>query len=376
MAVVHCSGTSVVRASGTDPAVSLNLSLRIPVVQLLGALAGSRHAGCKDSPSVDGTPLNGESSDMEDNDFLNTVPDWGTQNRSNFKAVKTAPDAESSRFTFPVQEISATPKGCVFGSEFDELLSTLDYSCISSKGDLQSDSTDSNPCSGGVLWAMENFPTVATVQELGCCALGNLARDCHEAQARILEIGGVESVISAMQAHRIVANVQIGACRALSEFAENPDGRAAITNAGGVEAVVSCLREHMLVANVALEACAVLRKMVQDSVEVIARIKTSEGAQAIVRAMAAFSSVGQLQQHGCKLLGILSAGGLADAVTNLGGIDVLAEASRNHSTDEFVQAEVASALQSLVFSSAAASRRAHEIRDAGNWPLGAKSLLP
>jgi hypothetical protein len=84
---------------------------------------------------------------------------------------------------------------------------------------------------------MAEFRGNADVQEAACMALCNVLRASAEAKTRIAEAGGIERVMSAMDDHEELAGVQLAACNLLLPLSSEKQVQDAIRSAGGGDRV-------------------------------------------------------------------------------------------------------------------------------------------
>jgi hypothetical protein len=96
-----------------------------------------------------------------------------------------------------------------------------------------------------VIKDMRQHPEDAKVQEKGCKAMANFARNADNA-VKIEAGGGVEAIVQAMGGHRGSDGLQrAGAALALWSFAaHNTDNKVKIDAGGGVEAIVQAMGGH------------------------------------------------------------------------------------------------------------------------------------
>ena len=114
---------------------------------------------------------------------------------------------------------------------------------------------------GGVMDAMREGASNASVAEAGCRALMNLIHNNADNRKRIGEAGGIAMILSMMEVHG-ASNAEVAkqGCWALSNLAcNNADNKKSIGEADGIAMVLSMMEVHgASSAEVAEEACGAL----------------------------------------------------------------------------------------------------------------------
>jgi len=116
--------------------------------------------------------------------------------------------------------------------------------------------------------AMKNHPNTASVQELGCAALGAMADADGLREVSLSAGGALAAVVAAMQSHVSDAAVQTEACRTISSIAGGREGKAGATvvaSASGLTAIQNAMGAHAGEVDVQRSACYALEALTRDA---------------------------------------------------------------------------------------------------------------
>jgi hypothetical protein len=113
-----------------------------------------------------------------------------------------------------------------------------------------------------VVKAMTSFPQHKETQRYGSASLCNLAAHMLSGAKQVVEAGGIEAVLAAMESHT-ESTIQLEGVRCLGSIAfQYPSSTHAISERGGVEAVLRAMSNHPEDEQVQKFACLFLEKMI------------------------------------------------------------------------------------------------------------------
>jgi len=158
----------------------------------------------------------------------------------------------------------------------------------------------------------------ATLLVEACRALLNVSGRAHAdkkaeiaAKAEIVAQGGIESVLAAMKAHTIDAEVQRHALETLAWIAADvTDNAARIANGGGINLTIVAMSTHIEVAEVQWAACSCL-KVVAAEAAIAERVIVAGGIGRITDALALHETHAATQNVGSEALWQLEAAPLS-----------------------------------------------------------------
>lgn len=202
-----------------------------------------------------------------------------------------------------------------------------------------------------VLTAMEQFPDAVAVQEQGCRVLAALAEAVQIPDKA--EQTCVVAILSAMDCHPGSVLLQEMGCRAVSHL----DVEQCFVPAGGIRAILRAMKNHPNAASVQAEACEALASLVRlqygrckNCMEHCKQIRLLGGLQVIFEAMQKHSEEPKVQQYACiaicSMLEI-DAGGLQFAVA--GGVVAIVRTIERYRRAFALEPVLAWAMQVLQF---------------------------
>jgi hypothetical protein len=115
------------------------------------------------------------------------------------------------------------------------------------------------------------------VHQFGFLALSNLVANNDTNQARFMAKGGLETGVAAMNAHRSSEFVQCYGCMFLTNLAFSAANKVSIAAAGGIEAVVAAMNAHRNSENVQRVGCSALSNITATDAQVQRKAKTTPG---------------------------------------------------------------------------------------------------
>jgi hypothetical protein len=225
------------------------------------------------------------------------------------------------------------------------------------RNDANSVSIATNHGIEAIMSAMAANSDVSKVQEWGCLALGTLARNDANSVS-IAAKYGIEAILSAMTAHINESMVQEEGCLALSNLAcGNHANCVSIAAKHGIEAIVSAMTAHSNDSTVQEVGCDALGTLACDDATCVS-IAAKHGIEAIVSAMTAHSNVSKVQERGCLALGILARNIDANRVSIAAkqGIEAIVSAMTTHSNIPEMQERGCVSLLSLTLNESVAVR--------------------
>jgi hypothetical protein len=177
---------------------------------------------------------------------------------------------------------------------------------------------------------------VPTVQTQGCAVLANLTHD-DAGGVLIMQKGGLEAIISAMNAHMSVAKLQGHGSRALLMLASSAgEKRAGIRQKGGIEAIVAGMNKHKQDLEVQSTGCGALGNLALEFDNKIA-IRERGGIDAIFHALNSFKGNAGIQEEGTLALANVSGQSDNDAmIRQHGGIEIIVRGMNTHKTQKML----------------------------------------
>eukprot|EP00977_Amphora_coffeiformis_P015531 scaffold4545_cov139-Amphora_coffeaeformis.AAC.6 len=154
-----------------------------------------------------------------------------------------------------------------------------------------------------VIESMRNFENI-TIQEHGCLTLCNMAMQEGNKET-IVNLGGVQMIVSVMKLLKENSSLQKRCCRALESLATKKENKATIAAGGAIDAVKSAMKNHSESATVQALAITVLLKLVTVSRNRKIMQKKKVG-QLVELATQNFPDNTNLQDCGKELLQILA----------------------------------------------------------------------
>jgi hypothetical protein len=103
------------------------------------------------------------------------------------------------------------------------------------------------------------------VQKHGCGVLLNLSLGSLVVKKRIVAVGGVAALVSAMKRHAECKDIQLWTCLALEDLVELPEGKKAIWEASGGSAIFGALEKHRDDEDIKTSAKATLKALMSDA---------------------------------------------------------------------------------------------------------------
>ena len=169
---------------------------------------------------------------------------------------------------------------------------------------------DSNVVAQAVCSALRNMAVDSWVEDEKSLTRGQQPEPARAVSA-ILEAGGVVTLVRAMRAHQMSAEVQSQACGALRNLACGTPGDdetrrlalAAIMAADGIAAIIDIsLKGHLSSPMVQAQGCAAIRNLAQGYDGAKATLEKRGAIKAILEAMRAHPSNAEVQTHGCACI--------------------------------------------------------------------------
>jgi hypothetical protein len=183
-----------------------------------------------------------------------------------------------------------------------------------------------------IVAAMRTHPGAEEVQKNGCNALNNISYQNTENQQALLSLDAISLVISAIEAFPHYADLQLSCCGVLGNLANPGADTTKVRAAGGLRLVLTAMESHTEVENVQQNACEALRLILGGEAE------KTENMRALALTLAAlqqFAESSGVHQHGFGALAVLAREcGLGKDVVKKGGGVALAAALRPKSGDE------------------------------------------
>ena len=201
-----------------------------------------------------------------------------------------------------------------------------------------------------VLSAMTDNSELHQIQVMGCYSLMKLA---SSQRAQILDLGGIEVALCAMDRHFRKATVQFGGCALFRAMAEGSDAsKMRIAELGGIKAVLRAMLEHKEDRDVQEEGLRLLRRLALAESEALAcMIADLDGIKAIASSMAAHRNDAKIQELGCGVLVALACSGnrCCDKIGEEGGVDavIAAMSAKQHERNQRVQGTACRALRNF-----------------------------
>ena len=150
-----------------------------------------------------------------------------------------------------------------------------------------------------VLSAIEQHASVEDVQREAIGALCVFAKDSSFNRRLIVESNGIRLLLRAMHQHNTIATIQEKSADALSKIAMEHKYCELIVAKEGVTIMLTSMKAHLSEADVQGTACCALSQNREDT---RARIAEYGGISAVVRAMERHYSASVVQQWGCHAL--------------------------------------------------------------------------
>ena len=95
-----------------------------------------------------------------------------------------------------------------------------------------------------ILDAMKRHKEIGDVQQFGCGALMNLAKNDTDIRKTIAKEGGIKVILNAMKEHAKDVKVQEKGCGALRNLACNADNKITIAKEGGIGMIRNAMKRH------------------------------------------------------------------------------------------------------------------------------------
>ncbi|XP_019620441.1 PREDICTED: armadillo repeat-containing protein 6-like [Branchiostoma belcheri] len=170
-----------------------------------------------------------------------------------------------------------------------------------------------------------------------CLTLSRLAVRNEFCQA-IVDLGGLDLVLNVMRdnvRHQALASRGISLLKAI---AGNDDVKTKIVQTGGMELIITALNIHIGVAQVCEEGCAALCALALRNTDNVKAIMAANGAEAVVQAMKVHMDKSSVQKQGCMAIRNLVARtrDFAGPILELGAEDIINEARARHKDVEDV----------------------------------------
>ena len=161
--------------------------------------------------------------------------------------------------------------------------------------------------------------------------------------------GAVDAICTAMASNPAASSMQETGCLALGQLArQDSDLQSHIASAGGVVRILASLRTHTTLAVLVVEAIRALRHVLEDHTANIDSFSATDGIAILLSAMQAHPTVPAVQIQGCRLIGALAvAEGSALLMAHLGGVAIIEAAMQTFLSDASVQEQACSALCAL-----------------------------
>jgi len=144
---------------------------------------------------------------------------------------------------------------------------------------------------------MKTHMANADVQEQGCIALWNLARDPVNA-SRMAEAGACTVLPCCMCAHRTSLIVQVNALIATINLARDRRSVSQLTASGACAASMSAMQSHQKVRDVQYWGCRCITNLACDNPTAQRAFGESGGCETVTRAMRMFAEDKDLQEMG------------------------------------------------------------------------------
>jgi len=140
------------------------------------------------------------------------------------------------------------------------------------------------------------------VQERGCGALANLARDNGANGVSIAEAGGIPMILDAIRQHPNVPGVQERGCDVIVQLAFNNDANiVSIAKAGGIHVILDAIKQHANVTSVQERGCAAIGNLGINTAVRISFAKAG-GITMLLDAMRQHVNVPSVQERGCAAI--------------------------------------------------------------------------
>mmetsp|Transcript_40582 Transcript_40582/g.61546 ORF Transcript_40582/g.61546 Transcript_40582/m.61546 type:complete len:705 (-) Transcript_40582:121-2235(-) len=158
-------------------------------------------------------------------------------------------------------------------------------------------------CLDTVIRSIRSFPgTDAAMQEWICNALARWS--CDELNRRpIVKNGGFEIIMSAMNRHPTVANVQIQGCRALGNLCYDSEKNSVLLReVGGVSVILHAIHTCQIIEDVFSKACYALTTLLQNDPHGVEYMSNYNLINIIVEGMRINNGGATAQRLGCAVL--------------------------------------------------------------------------
>eukprot|EP00957_Ditylum_brightwellii_P050463 3826733-Ditylum_brightwellii.AAC.1 len=179
-----------------------------------------------------------------------------------------------------------------------------------------------------------------------CCGtLANLAIHMDQSHKRLLNEGGVATIINAMLSHQDSKEVQVEGCTALANLSAIRDVRMAVLQNGGVDSLLSAMYSFPDECVLQGEACRALRCICSDSDNAREFASLKRAISMIIKAMDRHRGSVIVQEMACGLFTNLVVIGESQAhIIANGGLDAVSTAMRSHPREKAIQVAFTSLL--------------------------------
>jgi hypothetical protein len=197
-----------------------------------------------------------------------------------------------------------------------------------------------------VVTAMQSHAQVSELQHWACRVLKVLA--CKGKGLEIGAAGGIERIVEAIRSHQNDIDLQLWACKALSALSANsPNLGLKITAAGGIDCVIHTIRTHYENTQIIAQAGSLLANLATTP-ECIDQILASGGGACLIDAMHRHAHVREVQIVACQALYNLSSNpDHAVQIAAAGCIERIIKAILTHDRDPQILNEACRALVNL-----------------------------
>ena len=200
--------------------------------------------------------------------------------------------------------------------------------------------------------AMEKHANLPPVLAAGARMLANLANGDPECKKAALDAGTVRVAVAAMKAHPADLMVQQMSCGALANVANgDAASQKAVMAGGGPKVVALALKNFPTAVEIQQQGCLALANLAAGGVDRHAAagremVVDVGGPAAAVRAYRALATVPEVRQWSLGLLANVASGDAdcKQAVADVGGVAVLAQAMETHRDDVALQRMACGAL--------------------------------
>jgi len=160
--------------------------------------------------------------------------------------------------------------------------------------------------------AMRRHPAVPSLQQEGLAALANLCWGDMQ-KRHVQDVGGVDCIFAAVNAHLADAEIQEWGCKALHNLACNNDAlRRSLIQQGALAAICNAMREHGANAGVQQEGCVALASLAKEDEHAKAQLERMDGVQLVIAALRTHRDDAEMQRWGFKALRSVAAGNAYD----------------------------------------------------------------